>query len=98
MELAGAPLGEDLLGGLGEHLREPREHLLRDPGQRILGVVEDEHGAAGDRGAAGDDGGSAPEWPGRVGTEHCASELVAGCAWLGQWPSAGGGRRADRIK
>ena len=67
MELAGAPLGEDLLSGLGEH-------LLRDPGQRILGVAEDEYGAAGDRGAEGDDGGSAPEWPSRVGVEHCASD------------------------
>ena len=61
MELAGAPLGEDLLSGLGEH-------LLRDLGQRILGVAEDEHGVAGDRGAAGDGGttrdgyGGAPEW------------------------------------
>jgi hypothetical protein len=26
MELAGAHLGEDLLGGLGEYLREAREH------------------------------------------------------------------------
>jgi hypothetical protein len=26
MELAGASLGEDLLDGLGEHLREAREH------------------------------------------------------------------------
>ena len=26
MELAGAPLGEDLLGGSGEHLRKAREH------------------------------------------------------------------------
>jgi hypothetical protein len=26
MELVGAPLGEDLLRGLGEHLREARKH------------------------------------------------------------------------
>jgi hypothetical protein len=37
MELAGVPLGKDLLGGLGETLREAREdplgeHLLRGLG------------------------------------------------------------------
>ena len=35
MDLAGAPLGEDLLGGLGEHLRERvstlGEHLHEHP-------------------------------------------------------------------
>jgi hypothetical protein len=48
MELAGAPLGEDLLGGLGEHLREARKHLLRCLGQRTLGMAEDGYGTAGD--------------------------------------------------
>jgi hypothetical protein len=67
MELAGAPLGKDLLGGLGEHLCEARENLLRGLGQRTLGAVEDGLGVAGDRGAAGDGGGGTPEWPGRVG-------------------------------
>jgi hypothetical protein len=48
MELADVllGLGEHLLGGLGEHLRETREypwaqHLLGGLGQRTLGAVED---------------------------------------------------------
>ena len=53
--------GEDLLGGLGEHLREAREHMPGGLGERTLGAVKDGHGAAGD----GGDG--VPEWPGRVG-------------------------------
>jgi hypothetical protein len=47
MELAGVPLGEDLLSSLGEHLREGREHLLRGLGQRTQGVAEDRLGAEG---------------------------------------------------
>jgi hypothetical protein len=31
MELAGVPLGEDLLDGLSEQLREAREHLCSAP-------------------------------------------------------------------
>jgi hypothetical protein len=65
-------LGENLLGGLGEHLREAREHpwarehLLRGLGQRTLGAAEDGLGAVGDGGVRdGCDG--APEWPSRVG-------------------------------
>jgi hypothetical protein len=40
MELAGAPLGEDLLGGLGEHLHEVGEHRWASRctlGQRTIG-------------------------------------------------------------
>jgi hypothetical protein len=37
MELAGTPLGEDLLDVLGEHLCEAHKHLLSGLGQRALG-------------------------------------------------------------
>jgi hypothetical protein len=37
MELAGAPLGENLLGSLGEHLREAREHPGRASARAPLG-------------------------------------------------------------
>jgi len=42
MELAVAPLGEDLFGGLGDHLHEERKHpgqaSARAPlGERLLG-------------------------------------------------------------
>ena len=66
MELVGAPLGEDLLSALGEHLREACVHLLRGLGHRTLDVVEDGLGVAEDGGATGDGGGDAPEGPGRV--------------------------------
>jgi hypothetical protein len=39
MELAGAPLSEDMFDGLGEHLHETREHLLRGLGQHTLGAA-----------------------------------------------------------
>jgi hypothetical protein len=70
------PLGEDLLGGLGEHLPGVHEHLgrastraplLGSLAQLTLGTVEDGHGAARDGDAAGDGGDGAPELPGRVG-------------------------------
>ena len=83
MELVSASLGEDLLGGLGEHLCEAREHLLRGLGQRTLGVAEDRLSATRDRGTTGDDSSSAPERPSRVSTR--ALHL-------------GGGKRADRSK
>jgi hypothetical protein len=47
MELGSAPLGEDMLGALGEHLCEEREHLLRALVQRTLGVSKDGLGASG---------------------------------------------------
>jgi hypothetical protein len=60
-ELAGAPLGKDLFGGLGKHLREAREHpwayLLRGLGHRTLSAAEYGLGTMGDEGAAGDGGG-----------------------------------------
>ena len=65
MELAGAPLGEDLLRGLG-CLAPLGEHMFCGLGQRTLDTAEDGLGAAGDGCVAGD-GGGAPEWPGRVG-------------------------------
>jgi hypothetical protein len=73
MELAGVPLGKDLLGGLGETLREARE----DPWASTCSVAwastlwapaEDGLGVMGDGGATGDGGGGAPEGrPGSVG-------------------------------
>ena len=49
----GAPLGEHLLRGLGQH---------------TLGVTEDRLGAVGDGGVdGGGGGGGAPEWHGRLG-------------------------------
>lgn len=51
MELAGVPLREDLLGGLG---------------QRTPDAAKDGLGAAGDGSATGDGGSGAPGWPGRV--------------------------------
>jgi hypothetical protein len=73
MELAGMPLGEDMLDVLGEHLCEAREHPWASTcsgawasapwTRRRMGF-----GAAGDRSVAGDGGGGAPGWPSRVGT------------------------------
>jgi hypothetical protein len=71
-ELAGVPLGEDLLGSLCEHLREAREHpwarehLLRRLGQRTLGAAEDGLGAVGNGGVR-DGCNGVLEWPSRVG-------------------------------
>jgi hypothetical protein len=65
------PLDQDMLGDLGEHLREAREHpwpstCSRGLGQRTVGAAEDGLGMAGDEDAAGDGGGGAPESPSRV--------------------------------
>jgi hypothetical protein len=68
--------GQDLLGGLGEHLHEAHEYLLCVLGQRTLGAAEDGLGAVGTeapRGMA-----AAVRRSGLVGLapERCASEAV----------------------
>jgi hypothetical protein len=96
MELAVAPLGEDLLGGLGEHLRKACEYPGRAPTPRPgLATL----GAVGDGGTAGMAACGGPlEWPGRVSGRALCLETVACRVWLGQQPSAGGSRRVDRGK
>jgi hypothetical protein len=102
MELAGMPLGEDMLGVLGEHLCEAREHLLQGLGQRTLDAAEDGLGAAGDRSVAGDGGGGARQG-GLAGSapERCALEAVARHALAGpvaeRWLASGWEQYVDEL-
>jgi hypothetical protein len=99
MELTGAPIGKDLLGGLGEHLCEEHEHLLRALGHapwawRRTGLAW--RGTKVPRGMAA--AAAHRSARARSAPERCALEAIACHAWLDQRPSAGGGRRADRSK
>jgi hypothetical protein len=104
MELAVAPLGEDLLGGLGEHLREVREYPGRAP-TPCPGLAHP--GRGGGRAWRGGGWRHSRGWLCAAvrrsdlvwsAAERYALETVACRSWLGQQPSTGSSRRADRSK
>jgi hypothetical protein len=67
MKLAGAPLGEDMLDGLGEHLREGARAPALRPKPAHSGRGIGQAWRSGDGGTAGDDGGGTLECPDEVG-------------------------------